>query len=136
MQDSIHIYATLARVWELTLNVEAWPEYTPTFTKIELLDNHSITVGSTARIKQPLQRAKVWTVTLLEYRKRFSWTTRLMGTHITASHGLVENETGVINTLTIDIEGRLAPIIGALLRRPILKAMAVENLGFKTAAEN
>ena len=35
----------------------------------------------------------------------------------------------------IDIEGALAPVVGRLVRRSISKVIALENHGFKTAAE-
>jgi len=54
---------------------------------------------------------------------------------MSASHDLVETPNGTTNTLTVDIDGRLAPLIGALLRRPIRKAIAIENRALKAAAE-
>lgn len=135
IENSINIAAPLDRVWELTLDVEAWPDHTPTVTSVERLDDGPIAVGSQARIKQPAQGAKVWTVTALEPRKRFAWATKSMGTRMTGGHELAESAGGTTNRLTIDIEGPLAPVVGFLLRRPIRGAITKENLGFKAAAE-
>jgi len=134
IEHSIEIDEPIERVWELTLDVEAWPEHTPSMTSVELLDD-PLLVGSRARIKQPAQREKVWTVTALVPRRRFAWTTKSMGTVMTASHRLAESASGTTNTLTIDIEGALAPVIGFLLRRPIRSALTQENEGFKAWAE-
>lgn len=135
IENSIDIAAPIDRVWDLTLDVESWPDHSPTFTSIERLDDRPIAVGSKARIKQPAQRAKVWTVTELEDQKRFAWATRSMGTVMTGSHHLAEREDGTMHTLAVDIEGPLAPVIGLLIRRPIRNAIAKENQGFKAAAE-
>jgi uncharacterized membrane protein len=137
IENTISIEAPVDRVWELTLDVESWPRHTPTMTAIERLDSSPLAVGSRARIKQPAQPTRVWTVTALEPGRRFAWTTRAMGTTMTGSHMLDPGPDGTtIQTLTVDIEGPLGRLVGALVRRPIAKALSAENEGFKQAAEN
>lgn len=131
----LEISAPVERLWELTLDVEAWPEHTSTMTSVERLDQLPIAVGSAVRIKQPAQRARVWTVSEIEPDRRFAWSARTMGTTMTATHELVRNGLGTTQTLIVDIEGRLSRLVGALIGRPIAKALATENLGFKNAAE-
>ncbi len=135
IQHSIDIDAPTERVWALTIDVETWPTLTPTITSVERLDAGAMAVGSQARIKQPAQGAKIWTVTRLEPGRHFEWVTRLMGTTMTGRHELSPRDTGTRNTLTVDIEGLLAPVLGLLLRAPIYNAIAKENEGFKRAAE-
>ncbi|MEZ4503873.1 MAG: SRPBCC family protein [Dehalococcoidia bacterium] len=135
IEHRIEIAAPVDRVWDLTLDVEAWPELTPTITKVERLDDGPMAIGSQARIKQPAQSTKVWTVTELEPRRRFAWATKAMGTRMTGGHQLEEHEGVTTNTLTVDIEGAMAPIVGRLLSRPIRNAITKENEGFKRAAE-
>ena len=135
LQHTIDISAPIDRVWDLTLDIEALPSVTSTMTSVERLDDGPLAVGSKARIKQPAQGEKIWTVTALEPRKHFAWTTRAMGTRMTGGHHLKESATGTTNTLTIDIEGTFAPVVGLLLRIPIRNAIKTENRGFKTAAE-
>lgn len=135
IEHSLEIAAPVARVWELTLDVEAWPDLTPTITRVEWLGDPPIAVGSQARIKQPAQRAKVWTVTALEPERRFAWATRSLGLTMTGTHDLAASNAGTINTLSIDLEGPLARLVGTLFRRAIRKAITTENEGFKAAAE-
>jgi uncharacterized membrane protein len=135
IENSIEIAAPLSRVWDLTIDVESWPEHTPTVTSVELLDDGPLTVGSTARIKQPAQRAKRWTVTAFEPQRRFAWATRTLGATMTGSHLLAESPSGTTNTLVIDIEGPLARVLTALAGPSIRKALSAENQGFKAAAE-
>ena len=54
---------------------------------------------------------------------------------MTAAHELRESDHGTVNTLSVDLAGVLAPVLGRLLRRAITKALATENAGFKQAAE-
>jgi uncharacterized membrane protein len=135
IQHSIEIDASVDRVWELTMDVEAWPAHTPSMTSVERLDATPLAVGSQARIKQPAQPERVWTVTTFEPRQRFAWSTKAMGTRMTGGHQLEERNGGTTNTLTVDIEGPLAPLMGLLMRRPIRKAIEQENEGFKAWAE-
>lgn len=135
IENTIEIAAPVARVWELTLDIETWPEHSPTMTSIERLANGPLDIGSQARIKQPGQRPRVWTITALDENQRFAWSARAMGTTMTAAHVLSPSGAGTTNTLTVDIEGPLAPLIGGLIKHPILKAITTENEGFKSAAE-
>jgi hypothetical protein len=79
IKHSIEIAAPVARVWKLTLDVEKWPDLTPTITRIEWLSEPPVRVGCQARIKQPGQRAKIWTVTEFEPERCFTWATRSLG---------------------------------------------------------
>jgi uncharacterized membrane protein len=136
IQHSLEIAAPPSRVWELTIDVEALPDHTRTMTDVSRLDQAPLAIGSTVRIKQPAQRAKIWTITELDDNRRFSWVTRSTGTVMTASHDLVETPTGTTNTLTVDMDGPLGAVIGRLVGRQVQKAIATENQAFKTAAEN
>ena len=129
------IKAPVERVWDLTMDVESWPSITPTMSRIERLDQAPLRIGSDVRIKQPGQRQRVWTVSALDPQRRFAWSTRAMGMTMTGSHLLDPSHDGTRNTLTIDLDGPLAPLLGPLLRRPIRRALASENEGFKAAAE-
>lgn len=135
VEHTIDIAADPERVWALTLDVESWPQHTPTMDSIERLDDGPLAVGSQALVKQPGQRAKVWTVSRLEPGKAFAWGTRAFGLTMTGGHYLTPRAGGTTQTLAVDLDGRMAPVLGPLLRRPILAAITKENEGFKAAAE-
>jgi hypothetical protein len=104
-------------------------------TVVERLDDGPLRVGSSARVKQPGQRAKVWTVTAVEPGRRFAWRSRVFGTDMTGTHTLHPTEQGTANTLTIDMAGRGSGLVGRVMGRQIHKSLATENAGFKRAAE-
>ncbi len=135
ISDTVQIAAPIDRVWDVTIDVEAWPQHTSTITSVDLLGDRPLAVGSSARLKQPAQRAKVWTVTVLEPNARFEWASSVAGQTMTARHELDRSDTGTTNTLTVELDGRLAPVLGVLIGRPIRKALAIENAGIKRAAE-
>ncbi len=74
-------------------------------------------------------------MTTFDPEKHFAWSTRTLGTTMTGHHVLHPNTSGVTNRLAVEIDGRLSRVIGPLVRRAIGKAIARENEGFKTAAE-
>ncbi len=134
-QNTVTIDAPVRRVWELTLDVERWPDYTPTMQSVRRLDSGPIAVGSTARIKQPGQAPAVWTVTGLIPEREFTWQTKRLGITMVGSHLLAPAERGCRNTLTLDVTGFGARLLGLLGGRAFAGALAKENHGFKVAAE-
>lgn len=135
VEHSIDIDAPVQHVWNITLDVEAWPKHTPTIESIERLDGGPLAIGSQARVKQPGQAARVWTVSQLDPEKRFAWWTKAFGSTMTGIHLLDGNDARTTSTLAIEIEGPFAPIVGALVRRPIMAAITRENQGLKQATE-
>ena len=134
--NELIIDAPVERVWALTADVESWPATTPTMTSVERLDDGPIRVGSRARIKQPRQPSRVWTVTSLEPGSLFAWETRILGVRMIGSHRLGDAGDGRCrNTLGVELIGRFAGLIETLSRRQLLAAITTENQGFRQAAE-
>ena len=134
-ENTIEIDAPADRVWALTTDVESWPAITPTITKVERLDDGPFRTTSTARVKQPGQRTKVWTVTAFDPDHSFTWEARLLGAQMTASHTVTPTGSGASNTLVLDFTGPGSGLVGRLVGRQISKALATENASFKRVAE-
>jgi len=135
IQNQLTIAADLDEVWRLTMDVEGWPAITPTMTSVERLDDGPLRVGSTARIVQPKQPPRTWTVSRLEPGRVFEWQTMLSATTMTGRHLLDAVSQGCRNTLEVEITGRGSGVLGVLARRQLAKAIATENEGFRRAAE-
>jgi hypothetical protein len=135
LRSELLIEAEVEEVWALTLDVERWPELTPTITRVELLDDGPLEVGSRARITQPGQRPAVWTVSRLDPGVAFEWWTRVGPVTMTGGHHLRPDSRGCVNLLTLDLTGRGSRLLGWLVGRRIGAAIERENRGFKAAAE-
>lgn len=134
--DELLIHAPVATVWRLTTDVESWPRLTPTtMTSVERLDDGPLRVGSTARVKQPGQKATVWTVQELVPEQRFVWSASVYGVTMVARHELSAEGDGCRNRLSIEMTGRGAGLLRALIGRRITKVIATENRCFAAAAE-
>ena len=131
---SLDIAAPIETVWALTVDVESWPEISPTMTSIERLDDGPLQVGSQALVRQPAQRPRTWTMTRLEPPTVFEWSASVMGVTMAASHLLEETADGCRNTLSVDMSGRGARLLAAIAGRQIHRAIAQENEGFRAAA--
>lgn len=136
IEDELIINAPVDTVWRLNTDVEAWPVLSPTtMQRVERLDDGPMRVGSQARVKQPVQRATIWTVTRVQPNELFEWETKLMGVHTVARHRLSEAEGGVRNHLSIEMTGRGSRLLGRLFAGRIRAAISTENRAFKTTAE-
>ena len=52
-QIATDIAAPIERVWAATLDIERWPQWTPTVSRAKVLDPGPVAVGSKVRISQP-----------------------------------------------------------------------------------
>jgi uncharacterized membrane protein len=135
IQDQAVIHAPAEVVWAVTTDIEHLPEATATVTKVEALDPVPVAIGGRARLTQPGLSTRVWTVTELEPDRVFAWSTRVMGVRMTGRHELRSVPEGCENTLTIDLSGPGAGLLGRLARRRMTASLATENAGFRRVAE-
>jgi hypothetical protein len=85
----IEINVSPARVWPVLLDVERWPEWTTSVTRVQRMDIGPLTLGSRTRIWQPKLMPAVWQVTSLDEQRRvFGWTSRALGVKCVAWHTL------------------------------------------------
>ena len=135
LRDETIIDAPIERVWGHTVDVEALPDLTPTMTAVERLDDGPLAVGSRTRITQPGMRPNVWTVRHLDAPRELIWDTRVATVTIQARHLLEELDRGTRNTLELRLTGFGGGLLGRLLRGRLAEALATENAGFASAAE-
>ena len=135
-RHSQEVQAPPQRLWELTLDIARWPQWTPTMTSLERLTPGPLALGSQVRIKQPGQPSAVWTVTALEAPGLFQWQTRLSwGPVLTGTHRIFPHPGGCLNQLELQVSGKLAWLLGLSGAPWIWLALWLENRGFRRAAE-
>src|SRR5688572_8177436 len=100
--NTIHITASPETVWDVTIDVEQWPQWTPTVTSVELLTDKPLRLGSIARIKQPMQKTADWVVTDFISRRLFAWETRRAGLQMKGIHEMAADVAGTVNTLRVE----------------------------------
>jgi hypothetical protein len=132
---AIEISAPPDRVWAVMSDIEHWPEWTPSVTRVERLDRGSLAVGHRARIRQPRLLPAVWQVTALQPGRGFTWVTRSPGLLATGGHWVEPTATGSRAQLTLRFEGILAGLVGRLFGALTTRYLALEARGLKERSE-
>ena len=135
LEQSIEIAAPTSTVWEIITDVARWPEWTPTFKAIEVLDGGSFATGMRARITQPAIPKATWTVTEVRPGEGFVWTTKNLGMSMRADHQIVPTPAGCRVTLVLDLTGFAARLLAPVMAPALRKALRQESAGLKRRAE-
>ena len=100
-------------VWSVMADVERWPEWTASISRVIRLSRGPLQVGSRLRIHQPKFPPAFWRVTELNPGAEFTWVSGAPGLRVTARHAAEASVIGSRVTLSIRYEG----LLGALLAR-------------------
>lgn len=133
---TVDIEAPPARVFAVLCDVERWPEWTPTMTRVRRLETGPLTVGSSAEVQQPKLRAARWQVTEVEQSRNFTWSTRSPGLRMKAGHRVEPNGSGSRVALSFEISGFLAPLVSRLYGDLIDEYVATESQSLKRHCES
>jgi uncharacterized membrane protein len=132
---SVTVQAPADRVWAIFSDVAHWPEWTPTITAVERLDEGRIHVGARTRIRQPKLPVAVWEVTELVEGQYFEWVSKAPGIKTTGGHRVTTTEEGTVVTATIIQEGPLGWVFGKLMAKLTREYIATEGESLKKVSE-
>lgn len=102
---SVEISAPLQVVWQVMVDVERWPEWTTSVSRVKRLTPDPLTIGSRVRIHQPKLPPASWRVTELASNSGFTWISRAPGLLVTARHTVDSVPSGTRVSLSIRYEG-------------------------------
>ena len=123
-------------VWEVFSDVERWPEWTASVTRIVAVDGPGLAVGKRFAIKQPRMPKLVWEVTEVVPGSSWTWVQRSPGGLTVARHDVIaesDNRTQVRQQL--DQRGPLGALVGFLMRGMTRRYLDLEAAGLKAASE-
>jgi uncharacterized protein YndB with AHSA1/START domain len=134
--SSIEIDAPAAVVWEVFTDVEKWPDWTASVSKLTALDSEQITPGNRFEIIQPKFPKLVWTVTAADPGRSWTWTQRSLGATTLATHEVVPVEGGrTMVRQRIDQRGPIGTLAGLAVRRRTRRYLQLEAEGLKQTSE-
>jgi len=134
---TVSIAAPPDRIWPVLADVVRWPEWLPTVTSVEALDEPVLGVGARYRVLQPRLRPAVWTVTVVEPARRFVWESRQPGVHAVADHVVAPTAAGASTvTLSVSYSGLLAGVAGLFFGRLTRDYIGQEAAALKRRAES
>jgi uncharacterized protein YndB with AHSA1/START domain len=126
----VHIDASPADVWAVMIDVERWPEWTPSIAKVVPQDSRPIGVGSRYRVSASGVPGATWRVSEFVEGRSFTWGTD-SGVRVVAGHVIEPEASGSKVTLSITTRGLFAPLIVRTSRRN----MQIEAEGLKRRSE-
>jgi uncharacterized membrane protein len=118
-------------VWSVIADVEHWPKWTVTVSRVKLLTPGPLQIGSRVRIHQPKLPAANWRVTELSSGRAFTLVSFAPGVRVAAQHSLEATATGCRVTLSISYEGVFGPWLARWTRTLNERYLAMEANGLK-----
>jgi hypothetical protein len=147
-ERSVRIAASADKVWAVLRDVERWPEWTSTISRVDRVESTpeyvpgadgpagELTEGDVVSIKRPNMPTLSWTVDEWDAGSRFSWSTTNAGVRTVAARRVeATDDLGVTVTLTIQQTGPLAPVVGLLTGRQTRRYIDTEAQGLKQRCE-
>ncbi|MFG1929197.1 SRPBCC family protein [Mycobacterium sp. NPDC048908] len=132
----VDIDAPAQVVWEVFSDVERWPEWTPSVTKIVALDGPGLAVGKRFEIKQPRMPKLVWEVTELTPGESWTWVQRSPGGSTVARHEVNAESDGRTKVRQqLDQRGPIGALVGVLMRGMTRRYLDLEATGLKARSE-
>lgn len=123
-------------VWAVLADVERWPDWCPTMTSVQRLDDGPFGVGSAAEIRQPKLPRAIWRVTEFEPGRRFQWTTTSLGVTTSGDHRIDPLPGGRARiTLTIEVTGALAALLTVVVWPMTRRYVTLEASSLKRRCE-
>ena len=135
-QEAVEVDADPSRVWQVLVDVESWPEWTPSMTTVEMVTPRPFGPGSRVAIKQPRLAPAEMTVDRYAEGRSFAWSSRMAGLRTIADHVLEPAPNGTQVTLVVTQSGPLAGFVRIAYGRMIRRYVHMEATGIKKRAEN
>ena len=117
-------------------DVERWPEWTASVSRVVQLSPGTLQVGSRVRIHQPKLPPAFWRVTELSPGAGFTWVSVAPGVRVTARHTVDAVGAGSRVTLSIHYEGLLGRLLACWTRRLNERYLIMEADGLKARCTN
>ncbi len=134
--DSVVIDAPAPLVWEVFSDVERWPEWTASVTRLTGLDGSALAVGKRFAIKQPGMAKLVWEVTEIDPGSSWTWVQRAPGSVVTARHHVTARPGGgTLVRQELDQAGALGALVGRLMIKKTRRFLQLEAQGLKARSE-
>jgi len=134
---SISINSTQESVWKIFSDVAHWHKWTPTVTKVEVLDQPELKLGNRFKVYQPKLQPAVWTVTVLTPPSNFIWESKMPGLVMIAKHtvrAISSNQADL--TLKFAFQGFFGEIIGRMYGKLVESYIATEAQSLKKCVES
>lgn len=131
-EASASIAASPDAVWRVLSDVSKWPDWLPTVSKVEPLDDQDLRIGSRFVVHQPRLRPNTWIVTELAEGGRFVWVAHTPGLCMIAEHTVSLHASANSKViLRFSFHSLLGGIVGRMFRSVTERYLAQEAASLK-----
>jgi uncharacterized protein YndB with AHSA1/START domain len=135
-RSSVEIDAPASVVWDVFSDVERWPEWTASVTRLVGLDGPNLAVRKRFEIKQPRMPKLLWEVTDVEPGASWTWVQRSPGGTTSARHDVVTTSDGrTLVRQELDQRGVVGGLVGRLMLGMTKRYLELEAQGLKARSE-
>ncbi len=135
-ESGVTIDAPASLVWEVFTDVERWPEWTASVTRLVALDGPGLAVGRRFRIKKPKLPTLVWEVTEVVLGVSWIWMQRSPGGSTIAQHEVMPTANGrTLVRQVLDQRGPIGALVARLMRKTTRRYLELEAQGLKSRSE-
>jgi uncharacterized membrane protein len=135
-ESGVEIDAPATVVWDVFSDVEHWPQWTASVTRLVALDGPGLAIGKRFAIKQPRMPRLIWTVTELTEGAGWTWEQRSPGGLTLARHDVIPGREGrTLVRQQIDQRGPVGALVGLAMRRMTRRYLELEAAGLKARSE-
>ena len=136
LSRTVEIAAPAQLVWSVMADVERWPEWTASVSRIVRLTPGPLAVGSRLRIHQPKLAPATWRVVEVERDRYFVSESVTPGLRVIAHHSIEPVGAKSRVTLSVRFEGLFAVLLARLTRNLNKRYLTMEAVGLKERCES
>lgn len=132
---STDIDAAPETVWAIWSDIERWPEWTASVSRVRPVTPGPLAIGLRARVRQPKLPPATWRVTELEPGRGFTWISTSPGAHVTGFHRIEPRAGGSRVSLGVIYDGPVGRLVGRLASSITQRYLHLEADGLKARSE-
>lgn len=136
-ESDVEIEAPADVVWDVFSDVQRWPEWTASVTRLVALDGPELFAGNRFEIKQPRLLKLVWTVTEVSPGTSWTWEQRSPGGLTVAYHQVIaHSERATRIHQRLEQRGPIGAMVGLAMRSMTRHYLDLEGQGLKARCEH
>lgn len=134
-EQAFQISAPVETVWPVLSDLARYPEWAPTFDRMEFPHGGVLAKGLEVRFRVRGAPVVTWRVTEYETCRSFAWESTVRGVHTRANHVIEPSGDGTKLTLSVEMTGVMATLFAPMIRRVSVRNLALEGNALKARAE-
>ena len=133
--QTFQVDAPITTTWRILADVEHYPDWAPTFDRVEFPAGRALAKGLRAKLWVKGTPPSVFVVTQYTEGARFAWETSAHGVHAIADHVIEASSGGTRLTLSVETSGLMAMLFAPMIKRVTVRNLGLEGNALKARAE-